>query len=168
MASVEDLSTKPVFTAVACRLGQWHSTIDLKQLSMNTNLTGRRRRIAPGSGVPEIVESDDSDDDGLDEPTFEPGKSGLWQVLDHWIDALPEDNSEQRERKTTLQSELSWLTQHSGLHGTGKIVYGHCDLLHGNVVILPKDANKRKAVPHFKEVPAELSGDLEVTFIDYE
>ncbi|KAK6530169.1 hypothetical protein TWF694_003536 [Orbilia ellipsospora] len=189
VTSPADLSTPRVYTAVAKRLGQWHAQIDTKGLMDALDAMGPRRRISPDSGVPELIyDSIDSDDDilglersaedgetannngatnGVTEKTVEPGESELWITLDKWITALPENTEEEREKKEGLRRELEWVEENAGLNGLGEIVFGHCDLLSGNVIVLPKKG-RRGNVGGF--CPADIGGEEEtqVTFIDYE
>lgn len=164
VASVEDLAVPSIFNAVARRLGQWHGTIELKALKQQSNLTGVKRRIAPGSGVPEIVEDGDTSDSASDISDDAASKSGLWNVMQKWINALPENTTEERSRKAELFTELDWLTIESGLEGAGEVVYSHCDLLNGNVIILPKE----QANTQFMKFPTHLENETHITFIDYE
>ncbi|EPS36202.1 hypothetical protein H072_10362 [Dactylellina haptotyla CBS 200.50] len=190
VTSPQDLSTPKVYTAVAKRLGQWHAQIDTTGLMNALDAMGPRRRISPDSGVPELIYDGDSDDDilGLErgqeatvegaasaasaegtaatntEKTVLPGESELWLTLDKWITALPENKAAEREKKQELRRELEWIEENAGLRGLGQIVFGHCDLLSGNVIVLPKK-EKRTGF-----CPADIgsSNDTQVTFIDYE
>jgi len=73
-------------------------------------------------------------------------KPNLWSTLRKWIEALPTKTSEQRTRRETLDNELDFLVGElgntQGICGH-KVVFCHCDLLCGNVIIEPppsKDA----------------------------
>ncbi|KAF3922447.1 hypothetical protein AA313_de0206686 [Arthrobotrys entomopaga] len=188
VTSPADLSTPRVYTAVAKRLGQWHAQIDTTGLMNALDAMGPRRRISPDSGVPELIYDADSDDDilglerstenegvanngdatdGVTEKSVEPGESELWLTLDKWIGALPENTEGEKEKKEGLRRELGWIEENAGLNGLGEIVFGHCDLLSGNVIVLPKKG-RRGNVGGF--CPADIGGeeDTQVTFIDYE
>ncbi|EWC44150.1 hypothetical protein DRE_06975 [Drechslerella stenobrocha 248] len=177
VTSPPDLSTPRVYTAVAKRLGQWHAEIDTKGLMDALDAMGPRRRISPDSGVPELIYDGDSDDDLLglgrsgdaeaestEDKTIEPGESELWWTLGKWIGALPDGTDEEAAKKAKLRAELDWVEDNSGLRGLGQIVFGHCDLLSGNVIVLPKK-EKRTGF-----CPADIGdeNDTQVTFIDYE
>ncbi|KAK6500214.1 hypothetical protein TWF481_010563 [Arthrobotrys musiformis] len=184
VTSPADLSLPKVYTAVAKRLGQWHAKIDTKGLMDALDLMGPRRRISPDSGVPELVYDDlaESDEEAFlreggsingeneekevleEEKGIKPGESELWLTLQKWIPALPEHSPEEIELKRVLRAELEWIEDSTGLRGLGEIVFGHCDLLSGNVIVLPKK-EKRTGF-----CPADIGSpeDLQVTFIDYE
>lgn len=164
VASVEDLAKPSIYNAVARRLGQWHGAIDLKDLKQQSDLTGVKRRIAAGSGVPEIVEDGDSSDSASDVSDESASRSGLWEVMRKWLVALPERTEDEKSRKVELLTELDWLTMESGLEGAGEVVYSHCDLLNGNVIVLPKD----KMNSQFMKFPPQLEDETQITFIDYE
>lgn len=86
-------------------------------------------------------------------------------MLQKWISALPETSKTEIERKELLQAELEklQLSEDEGGYGIkgqdggmGYIV-GHCDLLSGNVIILPEEQGA-----------AAAGGAVKVHFIDYE
>ncbi|KAK6530891.1 hypothetical protein TWF281_007725 [Arthrobotrys megalospora] len=181
VTSPADLSLPKVYTAVAKRLGQWHAKIDTKGLMDALELMGPRRRISPDSGVPELVydgnesdeeaflreggdSSDGEEEEIVEEKGIQPGESELWLTLQKWISALPEHNPKEIEQKKVLRDELEWIEDTTGLRGLGEIVFGHCDLLSGNVIVLPKK-EKRTGF-----CPADIGSaeELQVTFIDYE
>ncbi|KAF3211420.1 hypothetical protein TWF192_004663 [Orbilia oligospora] len=181
VTSPADLSLPKVYTAVAKRLGQWHAQIDTKGLMDALELMGPRRRISPDSGVPELVyddiiesdeeaflreggSSDGEEEEVVEEKSIKPGESELWLTLQKWISALPEHKPEEIEQKKLLRDELEWIEDSTGLSGLGEIVFGHCDLLSGNVIVLPKK-EKRTGF-----CPADIGSaeELQVTFIDYE
>ncbi|KAF3909800.1 hypothetical protein ABW21_db0201361 [Orbilia brochopaga] len=181
VTSPPDLSTPKVYTAVAKRLGQWHAKIDTKGLVDALDAMGPRRRISPNSGVPELIYDGDSDEDVLgigrdretDNPSdsesvadkaIQPGESELWWTLSKWVDALPEGKEVEKAKKAELRAELDWIEDNAALRGLGEIVFGHCDLLSGNVIVLPRK-EKRTGF-----CPADIGdeNDMQVTFIDYE
>ena len=141
--------------------------IDATNVLSQSNSTGPRRRIGAGSGVPELADSDEEDPaEPESDPVYGggPGESGLWVVLDKWINALPVGNAGEKSRKDTLRRELEWLAKESGLKGLGVIVYAHCDLLNGNIIVEPKGGDESSILP----APSCGNGELAVTFIDYE
>lgn len=89
----------------------------------------------------------------------------LWNVLQKWISALPDTSKSEKERKELLQGELELLQLEEDEGGYGikgqdggmGVVVGHCDLLNGNVIILPEE-----------EGVAPVNGAKKVHFIDYE
>ncbi|KAK8055248.1 hypothetical protein PG993_000475 [Apiospora rasikravindrae] len=82
----------------------------------------------------------------------------VWTVMQKWLHALPHETEAERSRQESLQKEFHWiieeLSQRPSLGEYG-LVFAHCDLLSGNVIIEPKAAG---------------SSDTEesVAFIDYE
>jgi len=150
-------------------LGQWHRTINVENVYSAANATGPRRRISPSSGVPELVDSDDEEPAQESDPIYGggAGETGLWMLMRKWIVALPERTQEQKARKTQLEQELRWLAAESGLKGLGEVVYAHCDLLHGNVIVLPKEKIEMVSAMISPATCAEKD-EIQVTFIDYE
>jgi len=74
--------------------------------------------------------------------------------MQRWIDALPKKTAEEKSRNALLQSELEKSTKTLGNAtglDNGAYILGHCDLLSGNVIIMPQSGNVE-----------------EVNFIDYE
>lgn len=98
-------------------------------------------------------------------------ENNLWGILDRWTGALPSDTPNRAARKQDLLIELRFLKERSGLKGKDGgvgVVFGHCDLLNGNVIILPEG---------MKEGEDELMEEMgigaaamskKVHFIDYE
>lgn len=85
-------------------------------------------------------------------------------MLQKWISALPETSTTERDRKELLQAELEKLCLGESEGGYGIMgqdggmgfIVGHCDLLSGNVIILPEAQGVAAA------------GTKKVHFIDYE
>lgn len=86
-------------------------------------------------------------------------------MLQKWISALPEVNDTERDRKELLQNELEKLCLGESEGGYGIMgqdggmgfIVGHCDLLSGNVIILPETSGVVAA-----------NSTKKVHFIDYE
>jgi ethanolamine kinase len=80
--------------------------------------------------------------------------------MQKWINALPFDSPKQKAQKELLQIELDRsfrdLDNQRG-PGPSGFVFGHCDLVSANVIILPKDSDNSTA-----------DGEARVSFIDYE
>lgn len=139
VCSVDDLAMPATWSAVARRLGQWHGVLPAYPAG-----------LACGSSptAPAI---------------------DLWGVLHKWIQALPAASDAQKTQKEELTRELVVLetAQSSGGHGLkGQdggwgLVTGHCDLLNGNVIILPGAAEAGKA-------DSNTNKEREVHLIDYE
>ncbi|KAI1387075.1 ethanolamine kinase [Hypoxylon trugodes] len=144
-----DLRIPAIYLAVARRLAQWHATVPCIYESR-----------AQKNGTNGIV-------NGSHEITIEnaaPGKPfpNVWSVMQKWIFALPTETETQRARQTLLQEELTKLieelSQRPGLGDNG-LVFAHCDLLSGNVIIEPRGSTSANREDGHK---------TEVSFIDYE
>ncbi|KAK5987647.1 Ethanolamine kinase 1 [Cladobotryum mycophilum] len=144
VAQPKDLSDPQILLAVSRRLAQWHATVPcfpdptLSAEPHYTNGSGNgtsykslMMKAAAGKLIP-----------------------NLWTTLQKFILALPTATDSQRQRQAHLQHELEEmiqrLSQRPGL-GRNGLVFAHCDLLSGNVII-------------HREVGEEVS----VSFIDYE
>jgi ethanolamine kinase len=180
VTSVKDLRKPAVLSAVARRLAEWHATIPClprrsTEVQYNGNGNGNGH---PGNGSngKHGLRRDSMDD-------VAPGKPApnLWTVMQKWIWALPAATDAQRERQGQLQRELLGLvknlSQRPGLGKNGvrattplsldlavsvltmtqQLVFAHCDLLHGNIIIEPQPEPT-------EDNPARLT----VSFIDYE
>jgi len=115
--------------------------------------------------------------------------------MQQWASALPVDTQDQRSQKAMLQTEVEWArNQLSGTAGIDaqQLVSGHCDLLHGNVIIQPSAhtqsngtiskpptspfadssaSSPTSATSSSSTAPAPSNRDLRpvtVSFIDYE
>ncbi|KAL2888742.1 putative ethanolamine kinase [Ceratocystis lukuohia] len=142
----EDLRRPEIFTAVARRLAEWHATVpciaakDSGKTATNTTIPtqGRARSATSGKPVP-----------------------NMWTVLQKWILALPTQTDSQKKNQSTLQAEFEWLRELLGGRptlGENGLVFAHCDLLHGNIIVEPKDVTAASGSDQ----------DLTVCFIDYE
>ncbi|KAJ0158388.1 putative ethanolamine kinase [Colletotrichum tanaceti] len=150
VTSPEDLRKPAIYRAVASRLAQWHATVPCITHPTSAN-----------SHVDENGPNGHQDPDAIIENAA-PGKPvpNLWTVMQKWILALPINTQVQRERQEKLQRELEYIvkefSQRPGL-GPDGLVFAHCDLLSGNVIVLPSS------------LPAKGSKkEATVTFIDYE
>ncbi|KAI0391169.1 kinase-like protein [Xylariaceae sp. FL0594] len=151
--SPPDLREPPIYLAVARRIAQWHATVPCIQ-GTDASQNGHHG-ATNGSGVPF--------------PThIAPGKPSpnVWTVMQKWIDALPIKTEAQLARQAELQKELIWLAEKlSQRPGLGKhgLVFAHCDLLSGNVIIEPKGPGPDEVGTAQPQGP-----NPSVTFIDYE
>lgn len=133
----EDLRRPEIASATAKLLGVWHATLPTSE-AVGTPLAFERiaRHL---SGKP---------------PT------NLWTVMQKWITALPSDTKEERHRNAQLEAEVEYSTKllgkTAGLNDEAYVL-GHCDLLSGNVIIMP---SKPQCNGH--------SSAVDVSFIDYE
>ncbi|KAK4099732.1 kinase-like protein [Parathielavia hyrcaniae] len=156
----EDLRKAAIYKAVARRLAEWHATVPC--------IAGRTGHSRKGSRVDGLTLS--TLDGHLGDAEFQlaidgvaPGKPppNVWTVIQKWIYALPTNTDAQRARQASLQQELktliSELSQRPGLGANG-LVFAHCDLLSGNVIVLPNS----------QAANGDKSPEPIVTFIDYE
>jgi ethanolamine kinase len=91
----------------------------------------------------------------------------VWTVMQKWINALPKETPKQRARNGVLQEELNWLIKElGGTQGIGSkdLVFAHCDLLSGNVIIQSPHAETTTPTT----TTSTESEALSVGFIDYE
>ncbi|KAK0844656.1 hypothetical protein LTR03_007986 [Friedmanniomyces endolithicus] len=141
----EDLRRPEVYRAVAKRLGQWHGCLPISAITTTPclNDTSGSRHCAPKDGK-----------------QTRPSPN-TWTVMQQWIDALPNDTEDERARNEMLDAELDWMATKlgdtPGLDGKDYI-FGHCDLLSGNVIV-QNESDLKHSNGH--------TGDA-VSFIDYE
>ncbi|KAK4158184.1 hypothetical protein C8A00DRAFT_11040 [Chaetomidium leptoderma] len=156
----EDLRKPDIYRAVARRLAEWHAVVPC--------ISGRTGHSRKNSRADELALS--ALDSNLGDAEFQqaldgvaPGKPppNVWTVMQKWIFALPTDTEAQRARQAGLQQELkslvSELSQRPGL-GVNGLVFAHCDLLSGNVIVVPKN----------QAVTSAKTSEPTVAFIDYE
>jgi ethanolamine kinase len=167
----EDLRRPEVWRAVAQRLGEWHASLPISGLSSehgtanvfandghNVDFSGGKADAAAVQPNPE---------------SLTPGKHtpNLWTVIQKWIFALPSNTEKERSQKAELQEELGWLVQKFG-DTTGPnstpLVFSHCDLLSGNVIIETLRAAELERHPIETTTNMYGAAPLTVNFIDYE
>ncbi|CAN8098952.1 unnamed protein product [Discula destructiva] len=168
----EDLRRKEIYLAVARRLAQWHATVPClpgkthisermnehaSQLLATANASGK------GLGFASIQEA-------IDGIAPEKQAPNVWTVMQKWIFALPTETPAQKERQALLQSELrklvAELSQRPGL-GKDGLVFAHCDLLSGNVIVLPQGEATDSGITATNGASSSTN-EVSVTFIDYE
>ncbi|MCJ1396338.1 hypothetical protein MMC18_009227 [Xylographa bjoerkii] len=150
----QDLTKEPIWKGVARRLGEWHATLPVHPTDSTTSLETKaddlEHLVSVGSSkIPQ---------DKINAITPNKPTPNIWTVIQKWIFALPVRTEVELERKSRLQQELERTVAELGNNpGLGKdgIVVGHCDLLSGNVIILPSQPNSEHTVET-------------VSFIDYE
>ncbi|KAI3392152.1 hypothetical protein diail_6130 [Diaporthe ilicicola] len=161
----EDLRRPEIYLAVARRLAQWHATVpclpgkthvsDKMDVHCVDVLNGAAKKHAT------LQEAVDAAAPGKQAPN-------VWTVMQKWIFALPTKTDAQRARQQELQVELSKLVAElSHRPGLGKdgLIFAHCDLLSGNVIVLPKGNKQDSGI--ISDSTANGTGES-VTFIDYE
>ncbi|KAJ2981251.1 hypothetical protein NUW58_g6733 [Xylaria curta] len=149
-----DLRDPSLYLAVARRLAQWHAIVPcIHETNTGTN------------GVLNNSHKSSFDDIALGKPA-----PNTWTVMQKWIRALPNKTDAQRARQAELQKELSWLVEklsrRPGL-GENALVFAHCDLLSGNVIIEPKGPGTN-GVDHKHANGQNGQQQPSVNFIDYE
>ncbi|KAI0489517.1 kinase-like protein [Xylaria cf. heliscus] len=151
-----DLRDPSIYLAVAQRIAEWHATVPcLHETSSGNN----------------GIASNNSQDSSLG--LVAPGKPApnVWTVMQKWIRALPTKTEAQRARQSELQRELAWLveklSQRPGL-GKNGLVFAHCDLLSGNVIIEPKGPGTNGVGHRLGEGQHICQPRPSVNFIDYE
>jgi len=136
--SSEDLRQPGIVRAIARLLGIWHATLPISE-AVGTPL--HFEHIAKYlSGKPQ---------------------TNLWTVMQKWITALPSETMQQRERNEKLGLEVEQATKLLGNTpglNHGDYILGHCDLLSGNVIILPDESHCASCE----------NSATDVNFIDYE
>ncbi|ROT37002.1 kinase-like protein [Sodiomyces alkalinus F11] len=171
----DDLRKPSIYCAVARRLAQWHATVPCIPSSPSPLTNGVSRGATGGDsndGRNGHVDHHHHHDAARQLATqalidnTAPGKlaPNLWTVMRKWILALPTATPEQRARQSELQEELDslvkQLSQRPGLGDNG-LVFAHCDLLCGNVIVLPPQSSGPPNDDNDDDTPS-------VSFIDYE
>ncbi len=141
----QDLISEPVWRAVARRLGEWHANLPYAAVVEKEDSIANGTKGHETNGI-----VTDCSELASRRPV-----PNIWSVIQKWVHALPCDTPKQEARNQLLQKELDRsfkeLDNERGL-GLSGYVFGHCDLLSANVIMLPRDG-----------------GDsLKVSFIDYE
>ena len=157
-----DLRRQEIWRGVARRLAEWHATLPISAVAYENGLPPNHpsRKRDPNVDIIEKLTA------GKPSPN-------IWGVMQKWILALPESSESEQSRKALLQKELEWMVKElgdtPGIAGNS-LVFGHCDLLSGNVIVLdetsstmPKSAAASAISPGNAEAPFTPVG-----FIDYE
>lgn len=165
VTSPQDLRRDEVFHAVARRLAEWHAVVPC--IPKANEQQADQVEVADSTAGRTAAESikDPAVQDKIDHVA--PGKvaPNVWTVMQKWIYALPLETEAQRQRQSDLQKELLRIVKEfASRPGLGKdsLVFAHCDLLSGNVIVRPKI---KQAEKEGVKAPEERT---EVSFIDYE
>lgn len=147
----QDLIREPIWRAVAGRLGRWHAQLPVSKVkNAPHDINGQSQKE---NGIPT------EHTQALCNPASQLPAPNIWSVMQKWIHALPHDSPKHKARKELLQHELDRSfndLQNDQGPGSSGLVFGHCDLLSANVIMLPKAPN------------SDAGDKLEVFFIDYE
>jgi ethanolamine kinase len=157
-----DLRRPEVWRGVAQRLGQWHATLPISSISTTCPTPAQ---ITPANKRISLVAMAD----------LTPGKPipNVWTTMQRWILALPTSTTQEVDRRDQLQRELVWLVKllgdTPGIGGTNPLIFAHCDLLCGNVIVEPTQvsasASRRSSASDGSD---ESETTASVSFIDYE
>lgn len=146
VCSPEDLRKPEVYRQVAKLLGQWHGSLPISAIT----------------STPDLNDEAQKKHCGLKDGKQTRPMPNVWSVMQQWIDALPNNTPEEKERNKTLNTELEELStrfgETPGLDGKDYI-FSHCDLLSGNVIMQQ---------PSGVELSESKQKDRPVSFIDYE
>ncbi len=150
VTSPADLRKEEVYHAVARRLAEWHAVVPcLPKEPLHD--------VANGNGQAERRNS--LLQEKIDHAAPSKVAPNVWTVMQKWVYALPQGTEADRIRQADLQKELQRIIdEYSSRLGLGKnsLVFAHCDLLSGNVIVRPKEGVKA------------VEERTEVSFIDYE
>lgn len=159
VTSPADLRRQEIWRAVARRLAEWHARVPCLasvREPLSAEINGSEGFDLP---APTPSRKDPALQAAID--NIAPGKPppNVWTVMQKWIYALPTGTEAEKERQASLQKELTRLvpefSNRSGL-GENSLVFAHCDLLSGNVIIQPRSSSTSPNAPEI------------VSFIDYE
>ncbi|KAI9827450.1 MAG: hypothetical protein M1832_004799 [Thelocarpon impressellum] len=153
-----DLTRESIWRGVARRLGEWHAVLPVVGAAPTASKPYLNGTASATSGKPPSQKISVVPDAACKITT---GKvtPNIWSVMQRWIHALPTTTEGERSRKASLQMELECLVRElSDLPGLGTdgLVFGHCDLLSGNVIRHPVAESEK------------TEGVETVSFIDYE
>ena len=163
----QDLISEPVWRGVAKMLGQWHgslpidSALDSRPLTNGTNGANGTNETNGNACNGDISHNTDLPHSHTSKSIASRSPTpNIWTVMQRWVLVLPVGTEAEKKRKLLLQKELEKsfleLDDTSGLGHEG-LVFGHCDLLSANVIVLPSTS------------PASQRPSTEtVSFIDYE
>ncbi|KAK6592994.1 ethanolamine [Botrytis cinerea] len=159
VTSPADLRQQRIWRGVARRLAEWHAVVPCLATNHEvqpTEINGSEQFAFPaalGKVEPALQSAIDNAAPGKPAPN-------VWTVMQKWIYALPVGSEVEKTRQATLQKELTRLvaelSNRPGL-GENSLVFAHCDLLSGNVIVQPQ--------PTGTTTPAAVET---VSFIDYE
>ncbi|KAI9873205.1 MAG: hypothetical protein M1830_000710 [Pleopsidium flavum] len=156
----EDLTRETVWRGVAKRLGQWHAVLPIVSAGQTAAVENRDGELPLSLSASKTSAQNPATLEAVNAIT--PGKAtpNMWTVMQKWIFALPIATEAEIRRKDTLQKELERTVKDLGdTPGLGKdgLIFGHCDLLSGNVII-----------QHSADGNSAADGVESVSFIDYE
>ncbi|KAF8250316.1 kinase-like protein [Wilcoxina mikolae CBS 423.85] len=92
-------------------------------------------------------------------------EQNIWTVMQRWISALPTVTPSEAERRATLQQELDRLVLELGT--TTRLVFGHCDLLSGNIILHPTPSSDVTFIDYEYSLPCPAAFDLANHFSEW-
>ena len=144
----QDLVKEDIWRGIARRLAEWHGVPLPSSYFQKHETNGINGAYTNGQ-----VESSNA--------TSRKPTSNVWTVMQRWIDALPTSTKAEKLRKLQLQGELDRSRQELDVDdatGARGMVFGHCDLLSANVIVLLNATLNT----------SNSAGPETVRFIDYE
>ena len=157
VCSPADLQSESIWRAVATRLGQWHATLPV--IPGGKVATTSKSEFEMCLSLARVRRTHSQEE--IDAITPDKVVPNIWTTMQKWIYALPTQTDKQKRQQQLLQQELlrtvKDLADLPGL-GNNSLVFGHCDLLCGNIIRIPR-------VP---DSSLDLGNTENVTFIDYE
>ena len=160
-----DLRQPPVYTGVARHLGEWHARLPIR-VPMQSVIRNGGESNGPPSRLPPVRRT--SSADKANAVTPDKVTPNVWTVMQRWVLALPRGSDAARKRAEELQVELDrTIREFVDLPGIGDhpLVLSHCDLLSGNVIVLPRVAQANGT--HLSNGSSKPEAET-VGFIDYE
>ena len=166
VSSPEDLRRPEIYRGVARRLAEWHASLPVSAVTGSIGTSEH----ANGGMIKERKFSMEQSE------CFTPTKPtpNIWTVLAKWILVLPNSSDKEMNRKEQLRRELKWLYQELGDTkgiADNPLVFGHCDLLSGNVIIQQSSCSSSPSSSASSPAPSSISSEHPiaiVNFIDYE
>lgn len=169
MTKPEDLRKPQVWRAVARKLAEWHATLPITSTSTQPTTNDEQLDDHDNHSFPDSTEDRNASKQLADALTPNKPVPNVWTVMQKWIYALPSNTEEERAQRALLQGELEWLVQTLGdVPGinSNALVFGHCDLLSGNVIVENPEALTQ--LDNTSLSSASVDTTLKVNFIDYE
>ncbi|KAK7549370.1 kinase-like domain-containing protein [Phyllosticta paracitricarpa] len=168
VCSPADLRRQEIWRGVARRLAQWHATLPID--SIISEIPNEESSSAPNSQSGHRRKS--SWLVAVDNITPDKPSPNLWTVMQKWIHSLPQENEEEKKRRQRLQNELVWIVSLLGSTpgiSENPLVFCHCDLLYGNVIIEPQPSTGASPASTAESHSTDSSIEAaKVDFIDYE
>ncbi|KAI4190761.1 MAG: hypothetical protein LQ348_003608 [Seirophora lacunosa] len=150
----EDLTQERIWRGVARRLAEWHALLPVVAASEPT--ASNAVDFPSGS----LLEPSNPRPSAAVINSITPSKlaPNVWTVIQKWIFALPTASELEKKRQNELQIELERTVAELGdlpSLGNNGLVFAHCDLLSGNVIVHPRESGAPPSVET-------------ISFIDYE